>query len=435
MGIPIKGGGRRRRSYADYRPPSRRTPPRSDPSRILIYLVLIAAALWVYLNQQTVRAWLILTPAASGQTAPPGASPASETALIGPGPEEIAVQALEAYHAGDLPEAIEKYRQAADLAPNTVDYHFQAARLLLFRSALEYGDQQAATLDEALEAANNAILANPDAAPGYAILGKIKDWQGNPEEALNNINRALEIDPTYALGQSYLAEALVDLQRWDQAQTTIEYALSLEPGNVDIRRDYAYVLESLGDYVTAATQYEAAMQIEPNLPHIKMSLARIYRVNGRYDEALELFFQVETQYPQNPVVAFEIGRTYETFLGNPVTAAESFERAVELDPNFGSAWVRLGAIYYVQGNYPQTVLALEQALALGIESVDIYYQLGLAYAYQGQCGQALRPLEQARSLASGDERIIDLVNEGLEICSQPTPTPNPNATLAATAAP
>ena len=298
---------------------------------------------------------------------------------------------------------------------------------MLYQSGMEYGDAQDKTLQLALDAANRAILANLQDPRGLRHPGKIKDWQGKPEEALNDIQRALELQKDLPIANSYLAEALVDLNRWDQAQSTIQYAYSLDPNDVDVRRDYAYVMESLGDYTTAATQYEAAVQLEPNLPNIRMALGRAYRVNGRFTEALDQFFSVETLFPSNALVPYEIGRTYETYVGDPTSAVDLYERAVELDKDFAPPWVRLGILYYDQGNYPQSALAYEQAIALGIDSADAYLQLGLAYANIGECAKAMQPLQTARSMSPDDQRVTDLVNSALELCSQPTPTAGPPA--------
>lgn len=428
MGIPIGGGGRRgrRRSYADYRPSNRRQRPRSDPFRVVFYLVLIAGGIWVYLNPDVLRGQF--ESLSLGSQTQPGEEP------VGPPSDaatadtvDYAAQAEDFYSQGQLEEAINTYQQAGVSDPTVVEYPFQEARLLLYSSSMEYGDRRDAILQLALDAANRAILANLEDPRGYAILGKIKDWQGKPEEALNDIQRALELQKDLPIANSYLAEALVDLNRWDQAQTTIEYAYSLDPNNVDVRRDYAYVMESLGDYVSAAAQYEAAVQLEPNLPSIRMALGRAYRVNGRFTEALDQFFSVETLFPTNALVPYEIGRTYETYVGDPTSAIESYERAVELDQDFAAPWVRLGVLYYDQGNYPQAALAFEQAVALGVDSVDVYLQLGLAHANVGECAKAMQPLQTARSMSPDDERVTDLVNSALELCSLPTPTPGPPA--------
>lgn len=443
MGIPIGGGrGRRRRSYADYRPTRRATGPRSDPFRVALYLLLIAGVVGVLLNPAMVLALFQPQPGEAPAAGLPENSQGSEAvaatqgtsipgATAGPSldPESAAGLAQQAYMEGKLDEAIEYYREAAAQSPNTVDYPLQTARLLLFRSAMEYGSKRDATLEEALEAANDAILADPFHPGGYAILGKIKDWQNLPEEGQNYIGRALEADENYALAHAYLAEVLVDLNRWQQAQTEIDQALSLDPNNVDILRDYAYILESLGDYQSAVAQYERALQIHPRLPYLRMSLGRAYRVTGLYEEAIDQFFQVETVVPGNALILFEVGRTYESGIGDPVSALEYYQRAVEIDESFALPWVRIGTLQYQSGDYRAASIALERAVALGIETTDVYSQLAMAYINLGQCGEAMPHLQKARDLAleDNDERILDLVNGGYETCSEPIPTPEADA--------
>ncbi|GAB4472440.1 MAG: hypothetical protein Kow00124_10490 [Anaerolineae bacterium] len=431
MGISLRDRRRRRRpSYADYRPRRRPQGPRNDPFRILLYLVLIAGGIWVYFNQEaTLRALDAIvngqeTAADVESSGSPAGAPQAVEQPGGQSAQEIAALAEAAYQEGKLTDAIDLYTQAAELEPNNVEYHRQVARLLIFSAAMQYGDRREATLEQAAQAANRAILADPFSPAGYAIQGKVQDWQGNPEAALSTILRALEIDSTYALGQSYYAEALMDLTRWDQALETIRYALELEPNSVDIRRDYAYILESLGDYDSAATQYEAALALHPNLSLLKMALARTYRQVGRYNEALDIFFDVQVLEPNNALVQYEIGRTYETYIGDPNTALEYFDQAVSLDESFATPWVRIGTIRYLQGSYSQAVVAFERALALGVENADVYLQLGMAYANEGRCDLAEGYLLQAQNLSQGDELILDVAQSGFEICAQPTPIPS-----------
>lgn len=428
MSIPIGRGRRSRRSYADYKPSKRKTGRGNDPFRVIFYLVAIAAVVWIWRNPRQVTA-LVTSQMPQNVNIPE--IPAGPTTPM-PEPGQFAVQAEQAYQEGRLDEAIELYRQAADYAPNSVDYPFQTARLLLFQSAMQYGDRQKGTLDEALAAANKAILADPERPEGYAITGKVMDWQGRTDEAASQILRALGIDKNYALGHSYLAEVLVDQTRWDQAQESIDKALELDPNNVDVRRDYGYVLENMGDYAGAATQYEAALQLHSKLSYVRMALGRAYRATGRYQEALDQFFAVSAIEPTNALVPFEVGRTYETYIGDPNSALQQYGHAVELDQEFASPWVRIGTLRYVQGSYAQAIPALERALDLGVETVDVYYQLGLSYANEGQCSDAVTHLQIAQGLAEGDERILDAIQTGYEICEQtpsvpatPTPTKSP----------
>lgn len=428
MSIPIGRGRRPRRSYADYKPPSRKTGPRNDPFRVVFYLIAIGAVVWVWRNPAQVTD---LVASQIPQNVDIPAVPSGPTTPT-PDPSQFASQAEQAYQEGRLADAIELYRQAADHAPNIVDYPFQTARLLLFQSAMQYGEGQEDTQVEALEAANNAILANPERPEGYAIMGKVMDWQGRVDEAASQILRALEIDENYAVGHSYLAEVLVDQTRWDQAQESIDKALELDPNNVDVRRDYGYVLENMGDYAGAATQYEAALQIHPKLSYVRMALGRAYRETDRYQEALDQFFAVSALEPANALILYEAGRTYETYIGDFNSALQQYERAVELDQEFANSWVRIGTLRYVQGSYVQAIPALERALELGVETADVYYQLGLSYANEGQCSDAVPHLQKAQGLAAEDQRILDAIQAGFELCEQtpsapatPTPTKSP----------
>lgn len=435
MSISLKNkGGRRRRSYADYRPPSRNQRPGNDPLRIILYLLLIGVGIWIYLNPE--KTTETLTGIFKGEEITlrlPFFSDDQEIASEQENPEStgeaptthsgLSQLGAEAMHAGDFEKAIEYYRQAAILAPNEVDYPVAIAHLLLYNSAMQYGEIREQLMEEAEEVANTAILSDPFSPKGYAILGKIQDWQGNPEQALTTLLRALELDATYPEGQSYYAEAQLDVERWEQALETIEYALQLAPDNVNIRRDYAYILESLADYESAVTQYEAALAIEPNYPHLKMALSRTYRQIGRYDDAIDALFELQVLYPNNALVQYEIGRTYETFIGDPNSALEYFEEAVKLAEDFTTAWIRIGTLRYQQGNYSQAIPAFERALANDEGNPEIYLQLGLSYANQGQCNQAEPYLIQAQQAAPENEIIQEAALSGFEICDQPTPLP------------
>jgi len=421
LGISLKDRRRRtrRRSYASYRPPDPNRGPRNDPFRIIFYLVAIGFGIWTYRNLDAVSSWIpqIELPA------PDEEATAIATTTPGLSFEEIVAEAKQAYLDGNLDKAIERYREAAELTTEPVPYHVEVARLLIYESAMQHGAERVNMLDAALEAANLAILADPFDPAGYAIMGKVYDWQGRADQASSTILQAIDIGPDYILAQSYYAEALIDLDRWDQAEEAIQIAVEQLPDNVDVRRDYGYVQESLGNYENAVIEYEKAVLIHPKLPFLRVSLARVYRVVGRYDEALDQLFEAQVLAPSSVIVPFELGVTYETYLGDPNTALEYYEQAVELDPTYGRPWLRIGTLRYYLMDYQGASVALEKALELEEESDDLYYQLGLSYAYQGQCSTAIRFLEEAQERAEEDERILDAVQEGFDYCSQPTPVP------------
>lgn len=423
MGISL--GGRGRRSYANYRGNRRPRRRGSDPFRIIILLVLIGGVVWFYYNrdQFTIGAGDIQMPGVSLQPQPT----ASPTPELG----QFVTMAEAAYADGDIALALENYQAAAELAPNNTDLHVATTRLLLLMSAMQYEQQRDDTLALALASAERAVLADPENARGYAIKAMALDWNGRAEEAAILAQQAVDIDPTYAEGHAYLAEAYVDLNRWDQAQIEIQAALELDAFNVDVRRNYAYVLESLGDYAGAAAQYEQALAINSNLAYLHMALGRVYRVLARTDAAVDSFTRVSSMQPDNPISYLEIGWTYHTVVGDPFSALEYMEQAVELDANYRLAWERMGTVHYVQGNWAEAITAMERAEALGGgEDVDVLLTLGIAHASLAECNDAATYLRRALAQAGDNERVESLVEEGFDLCADSgielvTPTPSP----------
>lgn len=416
MGLSLGGG--RRRSYADYE--RRRRPRRggSDPFRIIIYLALIGGLVWFYYNRDRFLTDDLLpninvNPENGGGGGSQGPTPTPPLEAA-----DLALQAEQAYAEGNLDAALESYQQAAELAPNTIDYHIAVTRLLLLSSATQYEGEREDTLAEALDAADRAILADPESAKGYAIKAMALDWNGRAEEASLQAQRAIEIDPNYAVAHAYLAEAYVDMNRWEQAEEAATQALDLDPFDADVQRNYGYVYESLGQYDVAAQHYEQAVTINPNLPFLQLSLARAYRALGRTEDSIDHFTAVSGMLPDNPVSYMEIGWTYHTVLGDDNAALEYLEQAIELDTSYTLAWVRIGTIHYVRENWAEAADALERAVELSEEDdIDIILQLGVSLANLGECNDAARYLRQAQQLAGGDERVESITQSALEQCA------------------
>lgn len=435
MSISLKERRRRgkRRSYANWKPPGNHG-PRNDPFRIVFYLIAIGAGIWVYFNADLVRAELF-GDEASGERATArsgGGRRLQDSAATGGGgstgnADEVVAQAEQAYQQGQLSEAIEYYREATELSPDDANNYVQIARLLIYESSITPGARSTELLQEAMEAADNAILVDPFDPAGFAIKGKVFDWQGRPDQASSMILQAIDINKDYGLAHAYLAEAYVDLTRWDQAEQAIEQAVALEPEHVDVRREYGYMFEMFGDYASAATQYEAAAQLHPRLVPVRVALARVYRELGKTDEALDQLFEAQTVNSTSPLVAYEIGRTYEVYLGNTESALEYYTRAADLDDTYGSPWVRMASLRYFEGRYADAIVAFERAIALDALPNALKYQVGLAYANENRCDTAVQYLEEAQALALEDELMMDAITSGFELCQQTPPeiTPEP----------
>ncbi len=137
------------------------------------------------------------------------------------------------------------------------------------------------------------------------------------------------------------------------------------------------------------------------------------------------------------------------------TALEAFQQAIALDPNYGDAYLKLGATYAVQGNrdeatktyklaveafeklaranpkdaapqfglglaqtklgeHEDAVKAFKQAVKLDPEDAEKQYELGLSHEKLAQYKEAVAALNQAVKLAPEDFRASDALAKAKE---------------------
>ncbi len=369
---------------------------------IAVYLGVLAAMLYVFLHMDTIQPRLL---SQLGPAPTPTPSAAQLTAL-----------GYDAYMKGNLEEAIEYYRQAANLTPDDVQVLADLARLLILTDDPD-------NLREALEVADQAILIAPEDPRGYAVKARALDWMGNPDQAAIEALRAVELDPNYVLGQTYLAEAYADLGRLREARDRAELAIQLDPYNVDARRNYAYVLEHYGDYNGAIQQYQQALRLHPNLLDLWYGLARNYRGAKQIDQSIATYEQIIIRTPDDPLPWTELGRTYFE-IRDDEAAQFNLERAMKLvcadcprmtyneikqagyryDPSllpdriYVPAWRRLGNVYHARKNFEDAIAIYEELIAWGkahpdevpLEAyLEAYYVTAADYYYLDLCDIAI----------------------------------------------
>ena len=70
-------------------------------------------------------------------------------------------------------------------------------------------------------------------------------------------------------------------------------------------------------------------------------------------------------------------------------AVENFKKAIELDPDYASAYNGLGGAYLLAGDFDGAIYCLEKALEIEPDSARALFNLGLAYLNKGNKTKAL----------------------------------------------
>jgi tetratricopeptide (TPR) repeat protein len=456
---------------------------RSNPWRILVYIILIAAGVLLTRMVEAGRVKPLLLP-----TPFPTRTAASYT-------EEGKVH----FAAGDMVRALDAYEMAALLEPEDGRLLAELARIQTYSSELTTNYQDRITrLNSAIATADLAVAMAPDDSFVHAIRALVYDWAAAAQDSVTEKNqylneaetsavRANQLAPEDPLTLAYYAEVLTDQQKWAQALDLAEQAVvkaeedpvALGDTRMDVYRVYATVLESIGLYRRAIEEYEIAASVTPNLTFLYLRIGVNYRELLDYDMALQYFSraaqineQLNTELnEQDPVPYIAIGKTYLQ-QGEFFAAALNIAHAVAINPSDPDLYGQLGLVYYKARNYESAIpvfkCALDgctateslailcelgyadcepdtdgetdvgthvEGLALGAGSVEYYYTYASALAYYSGtdiaptgCQDAERIHEQLMLQYGDDSVVTSIVAENRSICTSVSPSEGTAAT-------
>jgi tetratricopeptide (TPR) repeat protein len=221
---------------------------------------------------------------------------------------------------------------------------------------------------EALEHDSNFALAYVGLANSYITLSPI-GGPISPKEGISKAKaaalKALDIDST--LGEAHTALAFIYFtyeRNWEEAEKEFKLAMDLSPGYATAHQwysDYLLVMERFED---SLNEVQRANELDPLSPIVNYYRGDQLYYMRQYDQALE-----------------EINDMLEMF------------------PDFGPAYNRLGLTYLQKGMCKEAIKELQKAEALTGRSGRYLGSLGYAYAMCGHKDKALQALEELTALA------------------------------------
>ncbi len=218
-----------------------------------------------------------------------------------------------------IDRAIEEFRKAVQINPNSAEAHYSLATLL------ENGGE----LDEAMYHYRSALqLSAAYKKTIYATGNSLARW-GEVEKAINHYRVVLESDSSFADAHDRLGLMLVVRGELREATEHFHQALKLDPMRSETQFNLGVALARQGYLPEAIQHFQEALKIRPDHPEAYISLGRILASQGHIDNAIDLFRHALQIQPDSAeaheslaMALNEKGRKYE--------AIQEFQEALRL---------------------------------------------------------------------------------------------------------
>ncbi|MFZ9387475.1 MAG: tetratricopeptide repeat protein [Chitinophagaceae bacterium] len=200
------------------------------------------------------------------------------------------------------------------------------------------------------------------------------------------------IDAIYWLGQTRLEADEIMKARIAEARKLYEKALQTTNGAPLIKVGMGHVYALAGKHDEARQEFESALTLTRNRkgddPVIATAIGRalVDAKGSDYKYAVRLLEDAASKDSKNPEILLVLGNAHrkagEGMGGGP--AFQSYKKALEVNPNFAPASLRLAKLFESQKNWDLVLQYLNEAVSKDPNFTLAYYELFYYYFYRAK---------------------------------------------------
>jgi len=207
----------------------------------------------------------------------------------------------------ELNDAIHCYQKCVELEPINAEVMVKQAGV-----AMDSGDHE-----KALDLFTSALSVDPDAVDALLHRANLRMVQADLVAAKVDLERCIELRPDYVMARLRLAAVLTSTNDSAGAKKHLEAAARVAPDSSDVLSYQGELFFTQNDFVSARREFEKAMKLEPKnpTPYVNTALAVL-------------------NTPPEPGKQIEMAHE----------ACVLLEKAIEVDPQFQTAYVQLGQL-------------------------------------------------------------------------------------------
>lgn len=254
------------------------------------------------------------------------------------GKNEAAIETM-----ASLNVAIDHFKTAIEIDPDFALAYIGLADAYLTLGANFLGglsnDESNALAEPPL---NQALVLNPNSGEAHAILGLLRQQQGNAQAAEQAYRQAIKLQPNSARAFRLYGRLRSRQGRNQEAMELLQKALNLDPFSVGVNFDVGRLYDLSGQFDEALDWYLRVLEIEPDHAFSYVYIAAIHLlVRGRADESLVWYQKAARNDALSPSLQSAQAIAYLE-LGDSNSAKEWVDRGLELEASaFWPLWTSL----------------------------------------------------------------------------------------------
>lgn len=223
-------------------------------------------------------------------------------------------------------------------------------------------------IDAALEANSRVTELHPDWLQAWLRRAGMLMTNGRTDKAAQCLDRASEIAPQLAEVWNEQGAALLKLGKTDKALLCLDRALQIDPDFSEAWANRGAAMAIAGQHDKSLSYFDRAIDIDPENRDAWANKGSALYNTGRLAEAIECYEEALTVTRSKEL----LNSMGWALLGadNPSAAAEAFDEALAIDPEYADAWNNRGLAYTRMENLAEAYDSFDRALAIAPEFAD-----------------------------------------------------------------
>ncbi|MFI0465966.1 tetratricopeptide repeat protein [Saccharopolyspora sp. 5N102] len=261
-------------------------------------------------------------------------------------------------------------------------------------------------LDEAEQAATEALARLPRSVDLLIHHALIADGRGQDELAVERIERAVAVDPDSRVAADWHVALLRDAKRLEEAEAVLDAALAAHPKSPLLLLTQVWRRAAQHQYDEAIELARTAASFEPNRARARSAEIRLLRDAGRLEEAEKAARDALRQFPNEAELRFDLVNVLDAH-GQAEEALRECVRFLDDYPyHVDLIFARCNLLDQLR-RYDEELAAAKDAQSRFPDVPALRYLVGRIYESRGDYVAALPWMESTLAVAPGHAGALE----------------------------